>query len=104
MKNILFFLLFSLAYNVQAQHIISNNLVPNPANDYIIAEYTIEKTAKSVLLVISDMQGRLQIKYELTNKINQSLIDIRNLLNGTYNCAIIVDGLQKAVKKLIIQH
>lgn len=77
---------------------------PNPANDFIIAEYKIDKTAKEVLLLISDIQGRLQMKKQLTTISNQALIDIRNLQNGIYNCTIIVDGQQKAVTKIIVQH
>jgi len=77
---------------------------PNPATDFIIAEYKIDKAAKEVLLVISDMQGRLQMKKQLTTISYQALIDIRNLQNGSYNCTIIVDGQQKAVTKLIVQH
>lgn len=82
----------------------SLKISPNPANDFIIAEYKIDKTAKEVLLLISDMQGRLQMKKQLSTISNQALIDIRNLQNGSYNCTIIVDGQQKAVTKLIVQH
>lgn len=82
----------------------SLKISPNPANDFIIAEYKIDKAAKEVLLLISDIQGRLQMKKQLTTVSYQALIDIRNLQNGSYNCTIIVDGQQKAVTKLIVQH
>ena len=77
---------------------------PNPANDFIIAEYNIETTAKEVVLAIFDMQGRLQLNQQLKNTTNLALINVQKLINGTYQCKLLVNGHQKFVAKLIIQH
>ena len=77
---------------------------PNPAKEFLTAEYSINKPAKEVLLLITDMQGRLLIKQQLTTKTNQALVDIRNLKSGSYHCTLMLDGKQKAVAKVIIKH
>jgi len=77
---------------------------PNPANDFVIVEYTIDKIAKEVVFLVYDMQGRLQITQPLKNLTNQSLVDISKLTNATYQCKILIDGHQKAVAKIIVQH
>jgi len=78
-------------------------LSPNPANEYIIAEYS-NTNAKEIVLQIYDIQGRLQLTQQLKNTTNQALIDVRKLTNGTYQCKLMIDGQQKLVNKLIIQH
>jgi len=77
---------------------------PNPAKEFLTAEYSINKPAKEVLLLITDMQGRLLIKQQLTTKTNQALVDVRNLKSGSYLCTLMLDGKQKAVAKVIIEH
>jgi len=77
---------------------------PNPANDFVIVEYTIDKIAKEVVFLVYDMQGRLQITQPLKNLTNQSLVDISKLTNATYQCKILIDGHQKAIAKIIVQH
>lgn len=77
---------------------------PNPANDFVIVEYTIDKIAKEVVFLVYDIQGRLQLTQQLKNLTNQSLVDISKLTNGTYQCKLVTDGHQKAVAKLIVQH
>jgi len=77
---------------------------PNPAKEFLTAEYSINKSAKEVLLLITDMQGRLLIKQQLTTKTNQALVDVRNLKSGSYHCILMLDGKQKAVAKVIIEH
>jgi hypothetical protein len=76
---------------------------PNPANEYFIAEYT-NTNAKEIVIQIFDIQGRLQLTQTLKNTTNQAVIDVNKLINGTYHCKLIVDGTQKFVSKLIIQH
>lgn len=77
---------------------------PNPANDFLIAEYPFEKSVNEALLVITDMQGRLQMKHKLKTTTNQALIDVSSLKNGTYHCTIMIDGFQKSGTKIIVQH
>ena len=76
---------------------------PNPANDYVIVEYTYTN-AKEILLMIYDMQGRLQLTQPVKNSTNQTIIDLRKLINGTYQCKLMIDGQNKSVVKLIVQH
>jgi len=77
---------------------------PNPANNFVIVEYTNDKIAKEVLFLVYDIQGRLHLTQQLKKIANQSLIDISKLTNGTYQCKLVIDGQQKAVEKLIVQH
>ena len=77
---------------------------PNPADKFMIVEYPIDISAKEALLLITDMQGRLQMKHTLKTTTNQTLIDVSSLKNGTYHCTIMVDGQQKTVNKIIVQH
>jgi len=77
---------------------------PNPANKFLNVEYTIDISVKEAVLLITDMQGRLQLKHTLKTSTNQTLIDVSILKNGTYHCTIMVDGQQKSVTKIIVQH
>ncbi len=76
---------------------------PNPANEFIIVEYTYAN-AKEILLMIYDMQGRLQLTQPLKNSTSQAIIDLRKLINGTYQCKLMIDGQNITVTKLIVQH
>jgi len=77
---------------------------PNPAKDYIIAEFTIDQTACEVILQINDMQGRILIQQQLHNADRQAILDIRNLKNGTYYCALIINGQVKKSTKIVVKH
>ena len=57
-RKLILLILFSLAYNVQAQYIISNNLAPNPANDFFILDYSFDATPEQASLLIYDVIGR----------------------------------------------
>ena len=77
---------------------------PNPAKGYVIVDYRNNTPAKEILLVITDMQGRLQKKILLNVKFTQNLVDVHNFVNGMYNFTIFVDGKQKASNKIVIQN
>jgi len=79
-------------------------IYPNPAKDYIIAEFTIDQTACEVILQINDMQGRILIQQQLHNADRQAILDIRNLKNGTYYCALIINGQVKKSTKIVVKH
>ena len=80
------------------------NIFPNPSKDYVIVDYRNNTPTKVVLLVITDMQGRLQKKMLLNVKFSQNLVDVHNFVNGMYNFTIFVDGKQKASNKIVIQN
>ena len=80
------------------------NIYPNPAKDYLIVDYRNNSLAKEILIEITDMQGRLQLKKLLNVKSTQNLIDIHNFVNGLYNFTIFVDGKQKATNKIVVQN
>ena len=80
------------------------NMYPNPSKDYVIVDYRNNTPTKEVLLVITDMQGRLQKKMLLNVKFSQNLVDVHNFVNGMYNFTIFVDGKQKASNKIVIQN
>lgn len=77
---------------------------PNPSNDYIIAEFTIEQTVKDVILQINDLQGRILIKQQLHNADRQAILDIRNLKNGAYYCVLMINGQAKKTAKILVKH
>ncbi|MEI6823186.1 MAG: T9SS type A sorting domain-containing protein [Bacteroidota bacterium] len=77
---------------------------PNPAKGYVIVDYRNNTPTKEILLVITDMQGRLQKKMLLNVKFSQNLVDVHNFVNGMYNFTIFVDGKQKASSKIVIQN
>ncbi len=80
------------------------NIFPNPAKGYLIVDYRNNTPAKEILLVITDMQGRLQKKILLNVKFTQNLVDVHNFVNGMYNFTIFVDGNQKNSNKIVIQN
>jgi len=80
------------------------NIFPNPSKDYVIVDYKNNTPVKEILLVITDMQGRLQKKMLLNVKFTQNLVDVHNFVNGMYNFTIFVDEKQKASNKIVIQN
>ena len=79
------------------------NMYPNPSKDYVIVDYRNNVPAKEILLIITDMQGRLQKKMLLNVKFTQNMVDVHNFINGMYNFTIFVDGNQKISNKIVIQ-
>ena len=77
---------------------------PNPAKGYVIVDYKTNTNAKEILLIITDMQGRLQKKQFLKNNSTPNFVDVHNFINGMYNFTIFVDGKQKATSKIVIQN
>lgn len=80
------------------------NIYPNPSKDYVIIDFRTNTPAKEILLVVTDMQGRLQMKKILNVKYSQNLVDVHNFVNGMYNFTIFVDGNQKNSNKIVIQN
>ena len=80
------------------------NIYPNPSKDYVIIDYRTKTTAKEIILVVTDMQGRLQMKKTLNAKSTQNLIDVHNFVNGMYNFTIFANGNQKISNKIVIQN
>ena len=79
------------------------SMFPNPTKGYVIIDYRTNTPAKEIILVVTDMQGRLQMKKTLNVKFTQNLIDVYNFVNGMYNFTIFVDGNQKISNKIVIQ-
>jgi len=77
---------------------------PNPAKGYVIVDYRNNTPIKEILLVITDMQGRLQKKQILKNNSTPNFVDVHNFVNGMYNFTIFVDGKQKVTSKIVIQN
>lgn len=63
---------------------------PNPAKDYVIVEYTLEKEGDAVIEV-HDMNGNKHYSKPLSNKNDQLVIDTRNFRSGIYICTLKID-------------
>ncbi len=94
---------FSLAYNVQAQHIISNNLVPNPATDYFIVEYNITDAVKGASLEIVDMMNRKLESITISTAKGQTMIKTSDLAKGLYHCYLTNNGKIISQTKITVE-
>ena len=82
----------------------SNLLVikPNPASDYIIAEWELPETVVNPYLYINDMDGRFIEKIKINGLQNEKVISLNQYKPGTYVISIISDGIKYDSKKLSI--
>ena len=68
-------------------------LFPNPATDFLIIEFTLEKE-REVKLILLDVLGEMVFKSheKIYDKHGTKYIDISNLSNGVYFVSIVFDG------------
>lgn len=75
---------------------------PNPAKDYIIAEYKMDENELSGVIKILDLHGRMLKSEPLKKKQNQQLIQVADLVPGTYLIQILIDGVVRESLKEVI--
>jgi photosystem II stability/assembly factor-like uncharacterized protein len=79
------------------------NLYPNPANDYILIDYTAnEENCTNVILEISDISNRILYSQKTDLKQGQEFIDLTNLPSGVYQLLIKSNGQVIEAKTLVI--
>jgi hypothetical protein len=62
----------------------SLKVFPNPANEFITIEYNAGTEENQVMIEVFDESGRLVYNTNLTRRIDQIIIDTRNLKSGNY--------------------
>jgi len=77
-------------------------LKPNPANDYVIAEWKLPETAKNPRLVISTIEGRIIGQIQLQDVQNEKVISVTGWKPGTYIVTLVADGKKYDNRKLEI--
>lgn len=76
---------------------------PNPANDYIIVEYSLDKIENSAIEIV-DINGKPVIKYSVYQEENQEVIDTRDWKAGIYLAIIKTNGnILESVKFTVIK-
>ena len=80
-----------------------SNFGPNPTNGQISFEYSISENTSSAVIIISDLYGNLKSSTTCLAENNSITIDLSNLNNGVYIATLIVDGVTKDTKRVIVQ-
>jgi hypothetical protein len=88
-----------VTYNASNEHF---KLYPNPANDYLIVEYDLNKKDQAEILMY-DMVGKLILKYELSNSAKNMKLNISNVSRGNYIVKYMKNNLQIEQYKIQIQ-
>lgn len=75
---------------------------PNPAKDYVIIEYELERETDAAI-EINSITGNLKYSVKFANRHNQITVDTRNWNAGIYIVSLKINGkLIKSVKFTII--
>ena len=82
-KKLILLILFSLAYNVQAQHILSGNLVPNPATNQINVAFEKELRMDAVF-ELYDFSGKQILSTTIKANTTFSTINLNTVKAGIY--------------------
>jgi hypothetical protein len=77
-------------------------IYPNPANDYIVADYKIDPSSSNIDLYIIGMDGKIFNIVKLFKTQDQKIISIKTFDNGSYIVAIKADEKVVQSCKLII--
>ncbi|MBR5331827.1 MAG: T9SS type A sorting domain-containing protein [Muribaculaceae bacterium] len=80
-----------------------SNFGPNPTNGQISFEYSISNNTSSAVIIISDLYGNLKTSTTCIAENNSITIDLSHLNNGVYIATLIVDGVTKDTKRVIVQ-
>ena len=82
----------------------SISLFPNPAGDYFIIEYQIEKVYEKAMVSIHDINGKLISVILLTGQLNQMVIPTGEINNGVYVVSLYIDSEIKDSEKITVLH
>ena len=79
------------------------NYSPNPTNGIINFEYSLKEGVTSAYIMICDIYGNLKSTIVCPNEDNTVSADLSGLNNGIYVATLIVDGITKDTKQIIVQ-
>ncbi|MCX6233145.1 MAG: T9SS type A sorting domain-containing protein [Bacteroidetes bacterium] len=68
------------------------SLFPNPAGNYLIVEYHIDKAYETAVLTLQDMTGKLISTIPVKGQLNQTVVSTGGLNNGVYIVSLYVDS------------
>lgn len=77
-------------------------LKPNPANDYVIAEWDLPASFEDAWIYVSDVDGRFIEKIRLYSSKNQKVLSTSNWKSGTYIFNLVASGIVYDSSKLNI--
>ena len=80
----------------------SISLFPNPAGNYFIIEYRIEKAYEKAIVSIHDINGKLVNMISLKGKMNQTIIPTGEMNNSIYIVSLHVDNELEDSSKLTL--
>jgi hypothetical protein len=78
------------------------NIYPNPAKDYFVFDYQLDKDDLDATLRLTNSQGRLVQQYTISQPIGQQLIEVRTLADGLYLLTLITGRNQVITRKITI--
>ena len=79
-------------------------LYPNPANNYVVIEYTIKNENHNGFISFIDNNGKTVKSMVLQDNHDYIVIPITDLPNGIYICKFIINNKIIEAEKLIITH
>lgn len=77
-------------------------LYPNPTNNTVTFEYSLEENLKGSIFNLYDLFGKSIMKYILEGNQGKITIDIQGLPNGIYICNLDANGTKLWQEKLVI--
>ena len=80
----------------------SLSLFPNPAGDYFIIEYAIERSYEQAMIVIHDMKGKLVRNFYVKGNHNQIVIPTGDLNNGVYIVSLYLNNKLEDSNKITL--
>jgi hypothetical protein len=86
----------------QAQDHRYIEIFPNPAKDYFILKWNLEKESENMLIRISNQAGQFVFDLEVREKQNQQVIKTGSLKPGIYIVTLYVDGKVLDSEKITI--
>jgi hypothetical protein len=60
------------------------NIYPNPAKDYFVFDYQLDKDDLDATLRLTNSQGKLLQQFTLSNPTSQKIIDLKGMADGLY--------------------
>jgi len=96
---------FGDASLIEVEQLANSNLLmlkPNPANDYVIAQWILPESTKDPYLYISNIDGRFIEKIKINGPQNEKVIPTDKYNPGTYIISLVSDGIKYESQKLSI--
>ncbi|MCK4676697.1 MAG: T9SS type A sorting domain-containing protein [Bacteroidales bacterium] len=80
------------------------SVYPNPSSSYLIIEYELEKKPENVMIIISDGSGKSVKIIALNKRIDQQLVDTKDLKQGIYIATLFINGINAESVKFAVVH